>query len=154
MENQSIYYKIWNIQILYTPTILTLPALHQFVCYINRSKLVAIFPQKARTTVCLGFFINPSSVTCIFGTYITWELVGSSPGTIEEVWRKKPRQTVVVVFWRKFAAHISSLSLCSRQIDKRRAGSKMRGIFVYYFFIIHQMFCGIQLEYIVPTNGI
>ena len=33
MENQSIYYKICNIQILYTPTSLTLPALYQFVCY-------------------------------------------------------------------------------------------------------------------------
>ena len=29
---------------------------------INRSMWVAIFPQKATTTVCLGFFINPSSM--------------------------------------------------------------------------------------------
>ena len=59
---------------------------------------------------------------------------------IEEVWRKKPRQTVVVVFWGKFAAHISSLRLCSRQMDKRRAGSKLRGIFVYYFLLYIKCF--------------
>ena len=38
---------------------------------------------------------------------------------IEEVWRKKPRQTDVVVVWGKIAAH---MLLCSRQVDKRRAG--------------------------------
>ena len=42
---------------------------------------------------------------------------------IEEVWRKKPRQLVVLVLWGKIAAHIASLSLRSRQNDKRRAGS-------------------------------
>ena len=39
--------------------------------------------------------------------------------SIEEVWRKKPRQTDVVVVWGKIAAH---MLLCSRQVDKRRAG--------------------------------
>ena len=48
---------------------------------------------------------------------------------IEEGWRKKPRQTVGVVLWGKIAAHMASLSLrqCSRQVDKRRAGSKLGG---------------------------
>ena len=55
-------------------------------------------------------------------------------GCIEEVWRKKPRQTFVFVLWGKIATHMASLRLCSRQVDKRQAGSKMRGIFVYYIF--------------------
>ena len=62
--------------------------------------------------------------------------------TIEEVWRKKPRQTVVVVFWGKIAAHNHML--------KRRAGSKIWGdICILHFFIIHRsiefhkMFCSI-----------
>ena len=28
---------------------------------------------------------------------------------IEEVWKQKPRQTVVVVFWGKIAAHMASI---------------------------------------------
>ena len=66
-----VIYCTVQIQILYPPTILTLPALYQFVCYtlhsLNRSMLVAIFPQKARTTVCLGFFINLSSMIQLEG---------------------------------------------------------------------------------------
>ena len=44
---------------------------------------------------------------------------------IEEGWRKKPRQTDVVVFWGKIATHMLLFRLCSRRVDKRRAGSKM-----------------------------
>ena len=68
---------------------------------------------------------------------------------IEEVWRKKPRQTDVVVLWGKIAAHMLLFRLCSRRVDKRRAGSKIWGdICILHFFIIdrlifHQMFCGI-----------
>ena len=59
-----LYYKICNIQILVSPhnidpaRLLTIRLLHR----LNRSMWVAIFPQKATTTVCLGFFINPSSM--------------------------------------------------------------------------------------------
>ena len=53
---------------------------------------------------------------------------------IEEVWRKKPRQTDVVAFWGKIAAHMLLFRLCSRRVDKRQAGSKYGGIFVYYIF--------------------
>ena len=50
MENQLIYKKY--VIHKHPPTILTLPA--------------AIFPQKSTTIVCLGFFINSSSmVTCV-----------------------------------------------------------------------------------------
>ena len=41
---------------------------------------------------------------------------------IEEGSREKPRQTVVAAFWGKMAAHMLLLRLCSRQVDKRRAG--------------------------------
>ena len=33
---------------------------------------------------------------------------------IEEVWRKKPRQTDVVILWGKIAAHMLLFRLCSR----------------------------------------
>ena len=36
---------------------------------INRSLWVTIFPQKATTTVCLGFCINPSSMTSGFCSF-------------------------------------------------------------------------------------
>ena len=39
-------------------SLLTIGLLHR----LNRSMWVAIFPQKATMTVCLGFFINPSSM--------------------------------------------------------------------------------------------
>ena len=61
IENQSIYYIICNIQISphnFDPArLLSIRLLHS----LNRSMWVAIFPQKATTTVCLGFCINPSS---------------------------------------------------------------------------------------------
>ena len=38
--------------------LLTIHLLHS----LNRSMWVAIFPQKVTPTVCLGFFINPSSM--------------------------------------------------------------------------------------------
>ena len=48
--------------------------------------------------------------------------------TIEEVWRQaKPRQTDVLVLWGKIAAHMLLFRLCSRRVDKRRAGSKIWG---------------------------
>ena len=59
---------------------------------------------------------------------------GTSNRYIEDVWRKKPRKTFVFVLWGNIAMHKASLRLCSRQVDKRQAGSKMRGIFVYYIF--------------------
>ena len=67
---------------------------------------------------------------------------------VEEVWKQKPRQTVVVVLWGNIAAHMLLLRLCSRQVDKRQAESKMRGnICILHFFIdrliFHQMFCSI-----------
>ena len=67
--------------------------------------------------------------------------------TIEEGFIKKPRQTVVIAFWGKMATHMLLLRLCSRQIVKRRAGSKFLGGYLYitYFIIdrlvFHQMFC-------------
>ena len=66
---------------------------------------------------------------------------------IEEGFIKKPRQTVVIAFWGKMATHMLLLRLCSRQIVKRRAGSKLLGGYLYitYFIIdrlvFHQMFC-------------
>ena len=41
---------------------------------------------------------------------------------IEEEWRKKPRPTDVIVLWGKIAAHMLLFRLCSRRVDKRRAG--------------------------------
>ena len=57
-----IYYKICNIQI--SPHNFD-PARLLSICLLRslkRSMWVAIFPQKARTTVRLGFCINPSSM--------------------------------------------------------------------------------------------
>ena len=34
---------------------------------------------------------------------------GRYSSSIEEVWKQKPRQTVVVVFWGKIAAHMASI---------------------------------------------
>ena len=60
---------------------------------------------------------------------------------IEEVWRKKPRQTDVVVSWGKIAAHMLLFRLCSRRVDKRRAGSKIWGdICILHFFIIDRFY--------------
>ena len=63
MENQLIYNKICNIQTSphnFDPArLLSIRLLHS----LNRSMWVVIFPQKARTTVCLGFYINPSSMS-------------------------------------------------------------------------------------------
>ena len=57
---------------------------------------------------------------------------------IEEVWRKKPRQTVVIVLWGKIAAHMASFRLCtrSRQVYKRWAGSNMRGDICILHFLL------------------
>ena len=61
--NYKIYYKKCYIQISphnFDPAcLLTICLLHS----LNRSMWVAIFPQKATTTVCLGFFTNPSSMS-------------------------------------------------------------------------------------------
>ena len=67
---EIIKYIIKYVMYKYPLTILTLPAFYQFVCYtvLNRSMWVAIFPQKATTTVCLGFFINPSSMPLLLHT--------------------------------------------------------------------------------------
>ena len=46
---------------------------------------------------------------------------------IEEGFIKKPRQTVVVAFWGKNGHPHASISLCSRRIVKRRAGSILWG---------------------------
>ena len=54
--------------------------------------------------------------------------------TIEEVWRKKPRQTVVVVFWGKIAAHMAFLDCIADKLIKGRQGQKSGGIFVYNIF--------------------
>ena len=50
-----------------------------------------------------------------------------TPPLIEEGFIKKPRQTVGVAFWGKMATHMLLLGLCSRQIVKKRAGSKLWG---------------------------
>ena len=57
-------------------------------------------------------------------------------GTIEEGWRKKPRQTDVIVFWGKIAAHMLLFRLCSRQVDKRQAGSKIWGDICILHFLL------------------
>ena len=66
--------------------------------------------------------------------FIFYKIVIQTGSGIEEVWRKKPRQTEVIVLWGKIAAHMLLFRLCSRRVDKRRAGSKIWGIFVYYIF--------------------
>ena len=68
MENQLIYYKICKIQI--SPHNFDLACSYKFCLLhsLNRSMWVAIFPQKATTTVCLGFCINPSSMCIILKT--------------------------------------------------------------------------------------
>ena len=53
--------------------------------------------------------------------------------TIEEVWRKKPRQTVVVVFWGKIATHMASDCVADKLI-KGGQGQKSGGKFVYDIF--------------------
>ena len=52
---------------------------------LNRSMLVAIFPQKARTTVCLGFFINPSSMQRRIGNCFTAKTRPATTKTKHEV---------------------------------------------------------------------
>ena len=87
MENQSIYNKICNIQI--TPhnidpaRLLTICLLHR----LNRSMWMAIFPQKATTTACLGFFINPSSMLqhCCGCDPLAGTYVEEKPAPIPEV---------------------------------------------------------------------
>ena len=54
-------------------------------------------------------------------------LVFESVCPIEEGFIQKPRQTVVLAFWGKMATHMLLLRLCSRQIVKRQAGSKLWG---------------------------
>ena len=55
------------------------------------------------------------------------------PG-IEEVWRKKPRQTGNVVFWGKIAAHMAYLRSVADKLIKGGQGQNGGGIFVYYIF--------------------
>ena len=61
-ENKLIYNKKSNIQISPPHFLPCLPFINSSATRLNRSMWVAIFPQKATTTVCLGFFINPSSM--------------------------------------------------------------------------------------------
>ena len=71
MENHLIYYK--NFIYKYPPLNVD-PARLVTICllHILRSMWVAIFPQKATTTVSLGFFIKPSSmIEIIVGSYNT-----------------------------------------------------------------------------------
>ena len=92
--------------------------------------------QPPRISVLLAWWVSRSTNNRIYSGNgcVTLRLTGTWVSSIEEVWRKKPRQTFVFVLWGEIAAHMASLRLCSRQVDKRQAGSKMRGIFVYYIF--------------------
>ena len=76
--------------------------------------------------------------------------------TKEEGWKQKPRQTVVVAFWGKVAAHMLLFRLCSRQVDKRQAGSKMWGgdIFVYYIFNYRSIDFPWNVLWQIPQNPI
>ena len=67
-----------------------------------------------------------------FKTGVIQDWRGSS---IEEVSRKKPRQTVVIVLRGKIAAHMASFRLCSK-VYKRRAGSNMRGDICILHFLL------------------
>ena len=70
MENNSIYNKNakYKFPLIFDPArLLSTRLLHN----PNRSMWAAIFPQKATTTVCLGFCINPSSM--VHGIHIQWE---------------------------------------------------------------------------------
>ena len=75
-----------------------------------------------------------STIFLLLTIDLTWT------GPIEERWRKKPRQTDVVVFWGKITTHMLLFRLCSRRVDKRWAGSKMWGdICILHFFNIDQL---------------
>ena len=72
MENQSIYSIIKYVIYKHPPTLLTLPAFYQFVCYtdfihriIYRIMWAAIFPQKETMIVCLGFFYKSFFYVCV-----------------------------------------------------------------------------------------
>ena len=54
---------------------------------------------------------------------------------IEEVWRKRPRQTDVVVLWGKITARTCFYSDCvADKLTKGGQGKKYGGIFVFYIF--------------------
>ena len=61
-ENKLIYNKKSNIQISPPHFLPCLPFINSSATRLNRSMWVAIFPQKATTTVCLGFSLHPSSM--------------------------------------------------------------------------------------------
>ena len=64
MQNQSIYSILKNVIYKYPPHIFY-PARLLSTCLLhslNSSMWAAIFPQKAATTVCLGFSLDPSSM--------------------------------------------------------------------------------------------
>ena len=68
-------------------------------------------------------------------TVILWRWIARAMVLgIEEVWRKKPRQTVVVVFWGKIAAHMASFDCIADKLIKGGQGQKSGGIFVYNIF--------------------
>ena len=75
MENQLIYNKICNLQTYphnFDPVrLLSICLLHR----LYRIMWAAIFPQKSTTIVCLGFFINSSSILLAVDNFL-----GSSRG--------------------------------------------------------------------------
>ena len=75
---------------------------------------------------------GPLHFTSSMAVTVLWPYTVS----IEEVSRKKPRQTVVIVLRGKIAAHMASFRLCSRQVYKRRAGSNMRGDICILHFLL------------------
>ena len=72
-----------------------------------------------------------STIFLLLTIDLTWT------GPIEERWRKKPRQTDVVVFWRKITTNTCFYSDCvADELIKGGQGQKCGGIFVYYIFLI------------------
>ena len=102
-------------------------------CY---ALLVILYCHPSDNNVFIISLSSNSSVIEVlsFQSYLTHLLIQCC--IIEEVWRKKPRQTDFVVLWGKIAAHMLLFRLCSRRVDKRQAGSKIWGdICILHFFI-------------------
>ena len=78
----------------------------------------------------------------------------TTPEIIEEVWRKKPRQTVVVVFWGKIAAHMASLDCIADKLIKGGQGQKSGGIFVYNIFYYTSNVLQHSGKYCNPVVGV
>ena len=80
MENKSIYNKNakYKFPLIFDPArLLSTRLLHN----PNRSMWAAIFPQKATTTVCLGFFLS-SSFFCGANIVLTLDLSWAPVATI------------------------------------------------------------------------